>query len=149
VSDTFGGRPIQIVSGYRTTSYFRDSRHKTSQAVDFGVVGVPNSVVRDYLLTLEDVGVGYYPNSTFLHLDVRPHAPYWVDSAGPGEAPRRTPHGRTPPTPADFDELAELAAETRQAKDATPSSETPLPATPAPVVEERSAGETERALPAS
>src|SRR5688572_18210776 len=93
VSDTFGGRPLHIVSGYRTTSYFRDSRHKTSQAIDFAVVGVPNAAVRDYLLTQSNVGVGFYPNSSFLHLDVRRHSTYWVDYAGPGEKPRRTPRG--------------------------------------------------------
>jgi hypothetical protein len=36
------------------------------------------------------VGVGYYPNSSFVHLDVRETNTYWVDYAGPGEAPRKT-----------------------------------------------------------
>jgi LysM repeat protein len=90
VSDTFGGRPIWVVSGYRKSSYFTDSRHKDSAAVDFSVVGVPNSVLRQYLLLFDDVGVGYYPNSSFVHLDVRGCAMQWVDYAGPGEAPRRT-----------------------------------------------------------
>ncbi|HEV8551626.1 MAG TPA: DUF882 domain-containing protein [Polyangiaceae bacterium] len=112
VSNTFGGRPIHIVSGYRTTSFFRDSRHKTSQAVDFAIVGVPNAVARDYLMSLDNVGVGYYPNSSFLHLDVRPHSTRWVDYAGPGEAPRKTPHAPPVASPGvDFDELAEQAAE--------------------------------------
>jgi LysM repeat protein len=111
VSNTFGGRPIHIVSGYRTTSFFRDSRHKTSQAMDFAIVGVPNSVVRDYLMGLENVGVGYYPNSTFLHLDVRPRSTHWVDYAGPGEAPRKTAHAPSVSSTVDFDELAEEAAE--------------------------------------
>jgi LysM repeat protein len=111
VSNAFGGRPLQIVSGYRTTSFFRDSRHKTSQAVDFAIVGVPNAVARDYLLGLENVGVGYYPNSSFLHLDVRPRSTHWVDYAGPGEAPRKTPHAPPVASPVDFDELAEQAAE--------------------------------------
>jgi LysM repeat protein len=111
VSDTFGGRPLRVVSGYRTTSYFRDSRHKSSEAVDFSVVGVPNSAVRDYLVTLGKVGVGYYPNSTFLHLDVRKSHTYWVDFAGPGEAPRRTARRPTTPEPMDLDDRAEEAAE--------------------------------------
>lgn len=111
VSNTFGGRPIHIVSGYRTTSYFRDSRHKTSQAVDFAIVGVPNAVARDYLLGLDSVGVGYYPNSSFLHLDVRGRSTHWVDYAGPGEAPRKTSHAPPVASTADFDELAEQAAE--------------------------------------
>jgi LysM repeat protein len=111
VSDTFGGRPLRVVSGYRTTSYFRDSRHRTSEAVDFSVVGVPNSAVRDYLVTLGQVGVGYYPNSTFLHLDVRKARTYWVDYAGPGEAPRRTARRSTTPEPMDLDDRAEEEAE--------------------------------------
>jgi uncharacterized protein YcbK (DUF882 family) len=95
VSDTFGGRTIHVVSGYRSTSYFADSRHKSGEAVDFSIVGVPNVVLRQYLLLLDDVGVGYYPNSSFVHLDVRGCPMQWVDYAGPGEAPRRTP--RQPP----------------------------------------------------
>jgi LysM repeat protein len=91
VSDTFGGRQLWIVSGYRASSYFSDSRHKRSEAVDFAVVGVPNAVLRQYLLLLDDVGVGYYPNSSFVHLDVRGCSMQWVDYAGPGEAPRRSP----------------------------------------------------------
>jgi LysM repeat protein len=90
VSDHFGSRPIRIVSGYRTRSFFEDSRHKVSCAVDFSIPGVDNSTVRDYLRTLTDVGVGYYPNSSFVHLDVRDTNTYWVDFAGPGEAPRHT-----------------------------------------------------------
>jgi LysM repeat protein len=88
VSDTFGGRPLRVVSGYRTSSYVKGSRHKVGRAVDFRIVGVPNAALRDYLRTLRDVGVGYYPNSTFVHLDVRKRSAYWVDYAGPGEPPR-------------------------------------------------------------
>lgn len=95
VSDNFGGRPLRIVSGYRTTSFFQDSRHKLSKAVDFSIPGVPNQVVRDYLRTLKNVGVGYYPNSSFVHLDVREYSAYWVDYAGPGEAPRGKRHHQT------------------------------------------------------
>jgi LysM repeat protein len=88
VSDRFGGRALRIVSGYRTTSFFEDSRHKESRAVDFSIPGVPNEALRDYLRTLPNVGVGYYPNSSFVHVDVREYAAYWVDYSGPGEAPR-------------------------------------------------------------
>lgn len=90
VSDRFGARPIRIVSGYRTRSFFEDSRHKMSRAVDFSIPGVDNVAVRDYLRTLSSVGVGYYPNSSFVHLDVRDATTYWVDYAGPGEAPRNS-----------------------------------------------------------
>jgi LysM repeat protein/uncharacterized protein YcbK (DUF882 family) len=91
VSDAFGGRPIRIVSGYRTASFYEDSRHKLSRAVDFSIPGVSNTTLRDYLRRFSNVGVGYYPNSSFVHLDVREGAAYWVDYAGPGEAPRSRP----------------------------------------------------------
>ncbi len=88
VSDTFGGRPIRVVSGYRTESYSLNSRHKKSQAIDFSIPGVPNKALRDYLLTFRNVGVGYYPNSSFVHFDVRETKTYWIDVSGPGEAPQ-------------------------------------------------------------
>ncbi len=110
VSDAFGGRPIRIVSGYRTSSYFEDSRHKLSRAVDFSVPGVSNERLRDFLRRFPDVGVGYYPNSSFVHLDVRETATYWVDYAGPGQAPRSKP--RAPNTSlASHDSEAETDAD--------------------------------------
>jgi LysM repeat protein len=120
VSDTFGGRTVRVVSGYRSSSYYVDSRHKRSEAVDFSIPGVPNAVLRQYLLLLDDVGVGYYPNSSFLHLDVRGCAMQWVDYAGPGEAPRRSPRkaprrmtagrSRGAPRMSDLDVIAEKVA---------------------------------------
>ena len=91
VSDAFGGRPIRVVSGYRTTSWVSESKHPLGRACDFSVIGVPNEALRDYLRTLGPVGVGYYPNSSFVHLDVREQATYWIDYAGPGEPPRLHP----------------------------------------------------------
>lgn len=91
VSDHFGGRAIRVVSGFRPetpTQYTPHSRHNQGEAVDFVVDGVPNEVVRDYCRTLGAVGVGYYPHSSFVHLDVRAVPAYWVDESGPGEAPR-------------------------------------------------------------
>ncbi len=87
VSDEFGGRPIRIVSGYRETSYAPGSKHKVGQAFDFSVPGIPNEALRDFLRTLPDVGVGYYPNSTHVHLDVREKPCYWVDYSTPGAHP--------------------------------------------------------------
>jgi uncharacterized protein YcbK (DUF882 family) len=91
VSEHFGGRPMRVVSGWRDHSYFEDSRHKHSQAVDFSIPGVANTIVRDYVRRFRNCGVGYYPSSSFVHLDVRDTAAYWVDYAGPGEPPRGKP----------------------------------------------------------
>jgi LysM repeat protein len=111
VSDHFGSRPLRVVSGYRTTSWVEESKHPLGRACDFVVLGVPNTVLRDYLRTLDNVGVGYYPNSTFVHLDVRERNTYWVDYAGPGEPPRLTPTAVIPRDPsASADLQAELAA---------------------------------------
>lgn len=88
VSDHFGGRPLVVVSGYRPATAGSHSNHHAGRAVDFRVEGVPNSVVRDFCLTLDGAGVGYYPNSTFVHLDTRAESFAWVDRSGPGEAPR-------------------------------------------------------------
>lgn len=96
VSEHFGWRPMRVVSGWRDHSYFEDSRHKHSQAVDFSIQGVDNTVLRDYVRRFRNCGVGYYPNSSFVHLDVRDTAAYWVDYAGPGEAPRSKPRADVP-----------------------------------------------------
>lgn len=101
LSDKFGGREIRIISGLRKKSYVRDSRHHLGRAVDLTIVGVPNEALKNYLLTLDKVGVGYYPNSSFVHLDVRNEKTRWVDYAGPGEPPRLVPRSRVAKTEAD------------------------------------------------
>jgi uncharacterized protein YcbK (DUF882 family) len=91
VSDHFGGRRIEVISGYRPYSkhqHTAHSNHNIGHAIDFRVIGVPNEVVRDYCRTLRNVGVGYYPNSVFVHMDVRSEPAYWVDFSRPGEPPR-------------------------------------------------------------
>ncbi len=91
VSDHFGSRRLEIISGFRPytpTQYTHHSNHNIGHAIDFRVVGVPNEVLRDYCRTLHNVGVGYYPNSTFVHLDVRTSPAFWIDYSHPGEPPR-------------------------------------------------------------
>ena len=69
----------------------KDEAKRTALNVNVSVTpGIDNVTLRDYLRTLTSVGVGYYPNSSFVHLDVRDANTYWVDYAGPGEAPRKT-----------------------------------------------------------
>lgn len=91
VSNHFGSRKIEVVSGFRPfspTQYTAHSNHNHGKAVDFRVVGVPNEAVRDFCRTLKDVGCGYYPNSVFVHMDVRNQSAFWIDYSKPGEAPR-------------------------------------------------------------
>lgn len=90
ISDHFGGRRIQVVSGYRRAGRFtsRHSRHTKGRAIDIRIPGVPNTALRDYCRSLSKVGCGYYPNSSFVHVDVRDSSAYWVDVSGPGQKPR-------------------------------------------------------------
>ena len=60
---------MHVISGVRPNSV--GSFHATAQAIDFRVDGVRNEVLVDFCKTLPDTGCGYYPNSSFVHLDVR------------------------------------------------------------------------------
>lgn len=99
VSDHFGGRTLHVVSGFRPYSpvqYTPHSNHNLGRAMDFSVEGVPNTVLRDFCRTFRNAGVGYYPNGTFVHLDVRSAKTTWVDYSRSGEAPRYTPGSKAP-----------------------------------------------------
>jgi len=90
VSDHFGSKVIEVVSGYRAytpTQYSPHSNHNYGRALDFRIRGVKNEPLRDFCRTLRSAGCGYYPNSTFVHLDVRDTKAYWVDRSRPGEPP--------------------------------------------------------------
>jgi hypothetical protein len=89
VADHFKVSRITVVSGYRPTSL--GSFHQSARAIDFHINGVSNETLVAFCRTLNDTGCGYYPNSSFVHMDVR--APrtghvYWIDASGPGEPAR-------------------------------------------------------------
>ncbi len=98
MSDRFNGREIIVVSAYRAPKDKGNatSRHATGEALDIRIDGVPNEAVRDFCLTLSRVGVGYYPRSSFIHVDVRREATYWVDWSRPGEPALYLPPGQKP-----------------------------------------------------
>jgi uncharacterized protein YcbK (DUF882 family) len=105
VSDHFGGRTIRVVSGFRPYSpaqYTPHSNHNVGRAMDFSIEGIPNTTVRDFCRTFRNAGVGYYPNSSFVHLDVRTGKTYWIDYSHPGEAP----HYDSPSSQSSADESA-------------------------------------------
>lgn len=89
ISDHFGGRPVHILSGFRPAGGHTEesSHHTDGSAIDLRIQGISNRDLRDFLRTLAGVGVGYYPNSSFVHFDVRGRSAYWVDRSGRGEAP--------------------------------------------------------------
>jgi uncharacterized protein YcbK (DUF882 family) len=78
------GRPggeIDIICGYRTSStneslrahttgVAKNSLHIQAQAIDLRMPGVDTRKLRKAALALARGGVGYYPHSDFIHLDV-------------------------------------------------------------------------------
>jgi len=93
VAEHFGkpGAPAKlfVISGYRPASI--GSMHSTGRAIDLRVEGAKNEDVVAFCKTLGDTGCGYYPNSSFVHVDVRDAGAghvSWIDASGPGETPR-------------------------------------------------------------
>ena len=107
VANRFPGKTIEILSGHRPDA--RDtSRHHHGRALDMRVAGVSRETLRDFLRTFPETGVGYYPNSYFVHMDVRDDKGYWVDRSGPGEAPD---YGPWPPQKGEFAKDSERLVE--------------------------------------
>jgi hypothetical protein len=96
VGEAFAPQPIEIVSGYRPDAPLQ-SRHHHGRALDLFVQDVPREAVRDLAVTFPQTGVGWYPNSTFVHVDVREQSAYWVDLSRPGERPRYVADAVPPP----------------------------------------------------
>lgn len=84
VATRWPNRRIEIISGYRARER-STSRHNQGRALDVSVSGVGRERVVAFARTLDETGVGYYPNSPFTHIDVRDAKAYWVDRSGPGE----------------------------------------------------------------
>ena len=92
------GKPngvIDIVCGYRTpfsnnflrtrsanTGVAQNSQHMQAKAIDIKVPGVATSKLRDAALSLKAGGVGYYPVSQFVHVDVGPVRQWTFAGAG-------------------------------------------------------------------
>jgi uncharacterized protein YcbK (DUF882 family) len=82
------GRPnavVDVVCGYRTpwsneflrtrgpnTGVAKNSQHTLAKAIDIRIPGVATRKIRDAALSLQAGGVGYYPISQFVHVDVGP-----------------------------------------------------------------------------
>ena len=80
---------VLLVSGYRPRS--AGSYHQSGRALDFRIDGVQNEALVSFCKTLPDTGCGYYPNSSFVHMDVRDAGAghvAWIDISRPGEPPK-------------------------------------------------------------
>ncbi len=87
----FGMPSVTLFSGCRQAPYATPgSRHNFGLALDFNFDGVPRREVIAYFLqrrekTAHGMGVGYYPNSYHVHVDVRDKNAFWVDLQQGGE----------------------------------------------------------------
>jgi uncharacterized protein YcbK (DUF882 family) len=92
---------IDVVCGYRTpetnaalrqnspqTGVAEHSQHMEGHAIDLRVPGVSTAEVRNAALSLHAGGVGYYPVSQFVHVDVGP-VRQWAFGAAPRRPGRR------------------------------------------------------------
>jgi uncharacterized protein YcbK (DUF882 family) len=82
-----GDRTLEVISGYRSPAtnamlasvsdgVARKSLHMEGKAVDINVAGVRLSALRGAATALKAGGVGYYPQSGFVHVDVG-RVRYW------------------------------------------------------------------------
>jgi hypothetical protein len=94
-----------VVSGYRPSS--KASFHASGRAIDFRIDGVENTDLVAFCKTLPDTGCGFYPNSSFIHIDVRDAGTghvAWIDTSAPGDKPDYVA-AWPPPPKADADDL--------------------------------------------
>jgi uncharacterized protein YcbK (DUF882 family) len=74
-------QPFQVISGYRSpasnsmlashsSGVAKHSLHMQGKAIDIRLPGIPLADLRQAGLMLKGGGVGYYPGSNFVHLDV-------------------------------------------------------------------------------
>ncbi len=77
----FGRREVRIISSYRHPKYnlslvkkgrevARNSQHTRGNAIDFFLPGIDVTELYEYLLEVHEGGVGYYPVSAFVHVDL-------------------------------------------------------------------------------
>jgi uncharacterized protein YcbK (DUF882 family) len=74
---------VDVVSGFRAPKYnlalrkkgravARDSQHTKGNAIDFRLPGVPVAKLQAWAIKLKLGGVGFYPQSKFVHIDTGP-----------------------------------------------------------------------------
>jgi uncharacterized protein YcbK (DUF882 family) len=83
IQTQFGVPEIRLVSGYRVPMAGSHSNHGKGRAADLVVPGVADEEVARFARDTGFVGVGVYPSSQFVHVDIRPRSYFWVDYSGP------------------------------------------------------------------
>ena len=84
----FHAPEIRVVSCYRSPKRSGASNHGRGRAIDIIVPGATDEEVARFAREQGFVGVGLYPTSGFVHVDVRSRSYFWVDSSAPGRRNR-------------------------------------------------------------
>ena len=97
VNDHFGGRPMELLSGYRFQRK-TTSNHFHGTAADIRIAGVRPRDLRTFVHSLDagGMGVGFYPRVGFIHVDVRPAPSFrWIDNSrsNPDSSDKQPPRG--------------------------------------------------------
>jgi uncharacterized protein YcbK (DUF882 family) len=97
IYDHFGGKPLQVVSGFRNQRK-QSSNHFKGTATDIKIQGVGIRQLKAFAETLDrgGMGIGIYPRTGFVHIDVRSPPSYrWTDYSGAGSnaSEKRPPRG--------------------------------------------------------
>lgn len=90
---------FHVISGYRSpasntllnknsSGVAKKSFHLQGKAIDISLPGSDLSKLRTAALSLQAGGVGYYPDSNFVHLDVGPFRQWSLDKKTPSAPPR-------------------------------------------------------------
>ena len=84
------GQKIVLISGFRTPAFATPgSYHVRGMAADIRIPGMTALMVRDLARAMGVHGIGYYPRSQFVHVDMRDEPFFWTD-LGPSEAGAET-----------------------------------------------------------
>lgn len=89
IQKTIGEKiPFEIISGYRSKEFndqlrkkgqgvAKNSKHIEGKAVDIRMAGISLTKLRDAAKAQKYGGVGFYPKSNFIHVDIRKDCVYW------------------------------------------------------------------------
>lgn len=84
----FGAQEVRVISAYRTPRASGGSNHGKGRAIDLVIPGATDEAVATFARDMGFMGVGVYPVSGFVHLDVRDRSYFWLDSSAPGKKNR-------------------------------------------------------------
>lgn len=103
---------IILISGFRAPMYSLAtlSYHTRGMAADIRIPGMTPLMVRDLALSMGVGGVGYYPVSRFVHVDVREELQRWIDYGKDNQDSEGAEHGPQHGEREHLEETGELAA---------------------------------------